>query len=179
MPTKDSLISGYAQALFSIAKAESALDDVEDELFRFARAVDANPDLREALSDIAIPAENKKSMIADLLGGKVHPKSITLLDVVIDAGHAREVSRIVDEFVRVAADSRQSSLAEVRAAVALSDKQRKGLQKALSAATGRTIELKVIVDPAVIGGVVARVGDQVFDGSIASRLQEAKEQLES
>src|SRR5205085_2048486 len=115
---------GYAQALFSIANAEDALDDVEDELFRFARAVDANSDLREALSDIAIPMENKKAMIADLLGGKVHPKTVTLLNVLIDAGHGREVSRIVDDFVKVAAESRQSSLAEVRTAVKLSDGQR-------------------------------------------------------
>jgi F-type H+-transporting ATPase subunit delta len=177
--TKDSLITGYAQALFAIAQAEGALDDVEDELFRFARAVDANSDLRESLSDIAIPSENKKALIADLLGGRVHPKTIVLIDVIIDAGHAREIARIIDDFSRVAAESRQSSLAEVRSAVDLTEAQRESLAKALSKATGRTIELKVIVDPTVIGGVVSRIGSQVFDGSVATRLQEAKEQLES
>jgi F-type H+-transporting ATPase subunit delta len=177
--TKSDLASGYGQALFAIARAEGSLDDVEDELFRFARAVDANPDLREALSDIAIPAENKRATVADMLGGRAHPKTITMIDVVIDAGHAREIAAIIDQFVRIAAESRQSSLAEVRAAVPLTESQKTELQRALSKATGRNVELKVLVDDSVIGGVISRIGDQVFDGSVATRLQEAKQQMES
>jgi F-type H+-transporting ATPase subunit delta len=177
--TKHGLVTGYAQALFAIAQAEGALDDVEDELFRFARSIDANDDLRDALSDIAIPTENKKALVVDLLDGRVHPKTMMLIEVIIDAGHSREIARIIDDFARIAAESRQSSLAEVRSAVDLTEAQRDSLAKALSKATGRSIELKVVIDPAVIGGVISRIGDQVFDGSVATRLQEAKEQLES
>jgi F-type H+-transporting ATPase subunit delta len=66
---------------------------------------------------------------------------------------------------------------EVRSAVPLTDAQRRRLAEALSSATGRKVEVKVIVDPDLVGGVVARVGDVIFDGSIRSRLDEAKQQL--
>ena len=79
----------------------------------------------------------------------------------------------------MASVERSHALAEVRTAVDLTDEQRRRLAEALSRATGRTVDLKAVVDPSVIGGVVARVGDEVFDGSIASRLQDAKQALGS
>ena len=79
----------------------------------------------------------------------------------------------------LSAERHQHAVAEVRSAVPLNDRQRKNLEEALSRATGRTIEAKVVVDPTLVGGVVARVGDLVFDGSIASRLEDAKHALGS
>jgi electron transfer flavoprotein alpha subunit len=87
--------------------------------------------------------------------------------------------KIVEELARMASVERNHALAEVRTAVDLTDEQRRRLAEALSRATGRTVDLKVVVDPSVIGGVVARVGDEVFDGSIASRLEDAKQALGS
>jgi F-type H+-transporting ATPase subunit delta len=102
-----------------------------------------------------------------------------LLGFVIDAGRAREIPKIVEELARMASVERSHALAEVRTAIDLTDEQRRRLAEALSRATGRTVDLKVVVDPSVIGGVVARVGDEVFDGSIASRLEDAKQALGS
>jgi F-type H+-transporting ATPase subunit delta len=79
----------------------------------------------------------------------------------------------------MAAEERKHAVAEVRSAVALSDEQRAKLQSALSKATGRQVEVRAIVDPEVVGGVVARVGDEVFDGSVKTRLQDARDQLGS
>jgi F-type H+-transporting ATPase subunit delta len=117
--------------------------------------------------------------VRDILGGKGHPVTVNLLSFLIESGRARDLSKIADAFVQLAAASREHAVAEVRSAVPLTDKQRERLQKALSTATGRTVETKVVIDPTVIGGVIARVDDLVFDGSVSSRLEDAKHALGS
>jgi F-type H+-transporting ATPase subunit delta len=177
--TDEGLIGGYAQALFVVAQAEDVLPKVEDELYAFGKALEQHTDLRDALTDAALPAENKKAVVRDLLGERANPVTVSLLGFVVDAGRAREIPKIVEELARMASVERSHALAEVRTAVDLTDEQRRRLAEALSRATGRTVDLKVVVDPSVIGGVVARVGDEVFDGSIASRLEDAKQALGS
>ena len=179
MSGSDALVRGYAEALFTVAQAEGALGGVEDELFAFAKAVERNTDLRQALADPALPDENKKAVIRDLLGARANPLTASLLGFVVEAGRGRELERIVEELMTVAAERRQQVLAEVRTAVPLTEEQRERIAAALSAATGRQIEVKAVVDPAVVGGVVAHLGDEVFDGSIRSRLRGAKQHLGS
>ncbi len=179
MPDREDVVRGYAEALFSVAEAEGALRSVENELFAFAKAVELNTELRQALSDPALPAENKKAVIHDLIGDRAHPLTATLLGFVVESGRGRELSKIVDQLSTLAAERRQRALAEVRTAVPLSDEQRDRLVEALARATGRTLEVKVVVDPSVIGGVVASVGDEVFDGSVRTRLDDAKQHLGS
>lgn len=170
-------IRGYAQALFSIAEAEDALEAVEDELFRFARAVERESKLRESLTDPALPVERKKAVLRDILGERASPHTVSILGFLVEQGKARELTAIVDELVELAAAPRKAAVAEVRSAVALTEKHTKDLAKALERATGKKVELKVVVDPSVVGGVVARVGDQVIDGSIRRRLEIARERM--
>jgi F-type H+-transporting ATPase subunit delta len=174
---RDALVQGYAQALFAVAEAEGQLDQVEDELYRFGKIVESRSDLRDALTDPGLPAERKKAVVVDLLGGKASPHTVGLLEFLIDRGRARDLPKIIDAVAEVAAERRRKQLAEVRTAVPLDAAHRERLAAALSRATGREIELKAIVDEAVIGGVVATVGDQVFDGSIRRKLELAREQL--
>jgi F-type H+-transporting ATPase subunit delta len=174
---KDDAVRGYAQGLLSIAEAEGVLDRVEDELYAFAKSVERHADLREALTDEALPSERKKALIDELLGARTHPLTATLVGFLVDAGQARRIEQIAEELAREAAHRSEQTLAEVRVAVPLTDAQRTKLEKALTKATGHPVELKVDVDPSVIGGVVARVGDEVFDGSVASRLAEARQYL--
>ena len=176
---KGDLVSGYAHALFAAAQGEGVLDKVGDELYAFARAMDQHPELREALTDAALPVERRKAVVTDLLGDRTQPLTAALIGFVIEAGHARDLGKIIDELARVAAHERDRELAEVRTAVALTDAQRDRLARALSEATGREVEVKVVVDPTVVGGVHARVGDLVFDGSLAGRLEDAKHALRS
>lgn len=175
--TNEDTVRGYAQALLSVAEAEEALDRVQDELYAFAKAVERNEDLREALTDAALPPERKKAVIDELLGERAHPVTATLVGFLVDAGQARLIGAIAEELAREAAHRSERTLAEVRVAVPLSDAKKSLLAEALERATGHPVELKVDVDPSVIGGVVARVGDEVFDGSLASRLTEAKQYL--
>jgi F-type H+-transporting ATPase subunit delta len=175
----DALARGYAEALLSVAEAEDALGTVGDELFTFAKALEQNTPLRQALTDPALPVENKKATIREILGERAHPLTASLLGFVVESGRARELPRIVQELAVLAAERRQNALAEVRTAVPLSEEQRDQIAAALSRATGRSIEVKAVVDPTVIGGVLARVGDEVFDGSIRTRLIDAKQHLGS
>ena len=171
------IVQGYARALFAVADAEGDLDRVEDELFRFGRALRSGPELRGALADPRLPADRKKAVLQDLLGDRASRHTVSLLGFLVDQGRGKDLPKIVEALSEVAADQRRKRLAEVRSAVPLRAEQRTKLQEALSKATGTDVEVKVIVDPAVIGGVVARVGDQVFDGSIRRKLELARERL--
>jgi F-type H+-transporting ATPase subunit delta len=171
------LIRGYATALFQIAEAEGALERVSDELFRFSKAVEQNNELRSALTDIALPAERKQAVIDEILGDRASPLTKHILDFVVSQGHARELSDIVGSVAEFAAEARDSVLAEVRTAVDLDDDMKKKLADALAKATGKHVDVKVVVDPSVVGGVYAKVGDQVIDATIRRRLQELQEQL--
>ena len=177
MEARERLVQGYAQALFAVAQAEDQLDQVEDELFRFGKIVESRPDLREALGDANLPAERRRALLRELLGTKASPHTLSLLEFLIERGRGKDLPRILDALSEVAAEQRRKQVAEVRTAVPLKAEQRKRLQEALSKATGKDLEVKVVVDPSVIGGVVARVGDQVFDGTIRRKLDEAREQL--
>ena len=179
MPDRDVLVRAYAEALFSVADAEGVLGAVENELYAFAKAVERSTPLRQALTDPALPAENKKAAILELVGERSNPLTASLLGFVVESGRARELGRIVEDLATLAAERRQNALAEVRTAVPLTDEQRDRIAAALSIATGRPIEVKVVVDPSVIGGVLANVGDEVFDGSIRTRLNDAKQHLGS
>jgi F-type H+-transporting ATPase subunit delta len=177
MASDDGLIQGYAEALFSVARAEGVLPTVEDELYGFSKALEQSTSLREALTDATLPAENKKAVIAELVGDRANLVTVNLLGFVVDAGRARELPKIVEHLAQVAAGERDHVLAEVRSAVELTDAQHERIAAALSQATGRTVDVKVVVDPSLVGGIVARVGDEVFDGSVSSRLESAKHHL--
>lgn len=170
-------IHGYAQAIFQIAEAEGALETVEDELFRFAKAVEQHGQLRDALTDPALPADRKKAVLHDLLGERASRHTASILGFLVDQGRARDLGRIIEEVARVAAERRQRALAEVRSAIPLDEDQRRRLAEALEQATGKRIELKVLVDPSVVGGIVTRIGDQVIDGTVKRRLELARERM--
>ena len=170
---------GYAAAVVAVADAEGAGGRVEDELYAFSKAVEQNPQLREALTDQALPIENRVALVRDVIGQQAHAVTLSLISFIVESGRARDLGTIAEHAVAIAAERREHVVAEVRSAVPLSDGQRERLEQALSRATGRTVEAKVVVDPTVVGGVVARVGDLVFDGSVASRLEDAKHALGS
>jgi F-type H+-transporting ATPase subunit delta len=167
-------VQGYAAALFEVARAEGALSEVEDELFRFARTMEANDELRSVLTDAAVPAERRQGVIQDLLGPKASPVTTSLVTFVVGAGRARELPAMIDRLVERAAAEKEHAVAEVRSAVPLTDEQRSRLAEALQRATGKTVEIKVVVDPDVLGGIVAQVGDTVIDGSVRTRLDQLR-----
>ncbi|MCB0968094.1 MAG: ATP synthase F1 subunit delta [Ilumatobacter sp.] len=173
----DARVQGYAKALFEVARAEGTLDEVEDELFRFARSYESSDELRTALSDEGIPAAKRQAIIEDLLGGKATPTTIQLVSMVVGSGRTRDLPAIIDKLVARASSSKNLAVAEVRSAVPLTDDQQARLKAALANATGSDVNLKVVVDPSIIGGIVATVGDTVIDGSVRTRVDQLKSRL--
>jgi F-type H+-transporting ATPase subunit delta len=173
----DARIQGYARALFEVARAEGTLDEVEDELFRFARSYESSEELRNTLTDEQIPAEKRQAIVEDLLGGKATSTTTQLVSMVVGSGRARELPAIVDQLVQRASNAKQLDVALVRTAVALSGDQEARLKAALENATGKSLNLKAIVDPSVVGGVIATVGDDVIDDSVRTRIDQLKSRL--
>jgi F-type H+-transporting ATPase subunit delta len=167
----------YAEALFEVARAEGSLGEVEDELFRFSQTLQGNDELRNALTDAGIPAARRQQIVEDLLGGKASPTSVALVSMVVGTGRARELPSIIQLLVEMSAAEANKEVAEVRSAVPLTDDQSARLAKALEDATGKQVEIKVVVDPSVLGGIVAQVGDTVIDGSVRHRLDQLKNAL--
>ena len=176
MPAR-SRIEAYANAMLEVARVEGHLADVEDELFRFARTFEANDELRLALTDAALPVERRIAVVNELLGAKALRTSVALAVFVVAAGRAGELPEIVDLFVELAASERKRAVAEVRSAIPLTPEQIDQLREAINRATDKEVEVKVIVDPTVLGGIVATVGDIVIDGSVRHRLEQLKEQI--
>ena len=173
----DSRIEGYARGLFEIARAEGTIDEFEDELFSFARSYESSDELRNALSDEQIPAGKRQSIVEDLLGGKVTGTTTQLISMVVGSGRSRDLPAIVDKLVARASSAKNLEVAEVRTAVALTADQETRLAAALANATGKQVNLKVIVDPSVLGGIVATVGDTVIDGTVRTRIEQLKSRL--
>lgn len=170
-------VEAYAQAFFRIARAEQQRTALEDDLFRFARALEANEELRSALGDRSLPAERRIAVVEELMGGVGVPVSVGLVSMVVGADRAGELPAIVARFLELSAAERRHDVAEVRAAVPLDDRLRDRLAQALSDATGKQVEVKVVVDPSVLGGIVARIGDTVIDGTVRHRLEQLKERI--
>jgi F-type H+-transporting ATPase subunit delta len=173
----DERIDGYARGLFELARAEGTLDEVEDELFRFARSYESSDQLRNALTDELVPATRRQQIVEDLLGGKATATTVQLVSLVVGSGRGRELPAIIDRLVQRAASSKNLEVAEVRSAVPLSEDQQVRLKAALTNATGKQLNVKVIIDPSVLGGLVATVGDTVIDGSVRARLDQLKSRL--
>ncbi len=170
-------IDAYARAIVGIVGVEGFTAEVEDELFRFARTFEGNDELHMALSNAALPAERRVAVVEELMGGRALPMSTAIASFIVGIGRAHDLPAIVDRFVELAAESRSHEVAEVRTAVPLDDAQTQRLADALSRATGKRVEVKVVVDASVLGGIVAKVGDTVIDGTVRHRLDQLKDSI--
>jgi F-type H+-transporting ATPase subunit delta len=172
-------IAGYANGLLELAKAEGQLERVENELFTVGQAVETSSELRATLTDPRLPLEKKQEIIDELLGGRASSLTVGLVQFIVGQGRASELPSIAKALVDKAAASRSKAVAEVRSAVPLDDETVERLAAALGKATGKSVEVHVIVDESVVGGLVARVGDTVIDGSIARRIDSLRQSVRS
>ncbi|MFF7437299.1 F0F1 ATP synthase subunit delta [Streptomyces sp. NPDC008122] len=159
------------------AQKAGALDDVEDELFRFGRIVSSSTELRSALTDKAATAAAKGTLLSSLLGGKAHATTERLVVRLVTQPRGRSLEAGLESLSKLAAARRDRMVAVVTSAVPLSDRQKQRLGAVLAKLYGREMHLNLDVDPAVLGGITVRVGDEVIDGSIAERLAEATRRL--
>ena len=167
----------YARSLLDIVRSEGHLDEVEDELFRFARIVEGNDDLRMSLANPGLPLERRAAIVDELLDNRALAVTKSIAAFIVGAGRGHDLPAIVDRFVALAAQGREHAVAEVRSAVPLDDAQKQRVAEALSRATRKNVEVKVIIDQSVMGGIVATIGDTVIDGTVRHRLDQLKERI--
>jgi F-type H+-transporting ATPase subunit delta len=165
------------EAAFDAAVARSELDNVEDELFRFARIVAGDSALSRILSDRTAPVQGKTELLSRLLSQRVGPTTALLLRNVLTSSHVGNAENAIERLSEAASRRRGQDVAHVTTAVALSAAQERRLTDVLSKLYRRPIGLQISVDPDVLGGLVIRVGDEVIDGSVAHRLEEAGRRL--
>ena len=177
--TAEERLDGYATAVLAPLENSNELTRVEDELFRFMRIIDGSTELSAALGDREVPAAARESLVEDLLRDKVDPTTMRLAKYAAQVGRPRDYRALVGYLVdRVAAESNRR-LAEVRAPLELDGPQREALATALSQIVGHGVEIRVTIDPSVLAGFVATIGDTVVDGSARHRLEILKERLAS
>ena len=176
--TASDRISGYADAVLAVARAEGAQAEVEDELARFAEALRQSDELRSTLADSVIDVERRLQITDDLLAGPALPATAALVSLVVGAGRGGELVEIIEAAIDRAAAGRNRRVARVRSAVELTGDQRSRLTAAIKASSGLEVEIQATVDPTVVGGVVTEIGDDVIDGSVRSRLQQMRAGLD-
>ncbi|KUL25550.1 F0F1 ATP synthase subunit delta [Streptomyces regalis] len=161
------------------AQKAGTLDDVEDELFRFGRIVASNTGLRAALTDRSAATSAKSELLRSLLGGRAKATTERLVTRLVTAPRGRSLESGLESLSKLAAERRERMVAVVTSAVPLSDQQKQRLGAALAKLYGRQMHLNLDVDPEVLGGIRVQVGDEVINGSLADRIEDAGRRLAS
>ena len=173
----DALEELAIEAMVLAADADNGLDDLEDGLFRFSRVITGQPDLRAALADPSLPEDRKQGLLDTLLSGKVTAVTLRLISQMVAHPRGRALPVALDLCASIAARRREQLIAVVRTAVELSAAQRRRLADALAASYGHRIHLNVVIDPSVVGGISVQIGDELIDGTVASRLAAVRRKL--
>jgi F-type H+-transporting ATPase subunit delta len=164
------------ESLTISAQFSDHLDDLEDDLFRFGRVVTAQPRLREVLVG-PTSAEGKQSLLSDLLSSKVSAPALSLITQLLTHSRGRSPQAALDLAAGIAARRREQLIAVVRVATELTPAQRQRLLTALTTAYGRGVHLNLVHDPNVIGGLSVQIGDELVDGTAATRVAEVRRKL--
>lgn len=169
--------TGFAQALLESLESNRDLEQVEEELFRFARIVEANVVIRKVLSGIGSDSQQRAELATALLSGESHVFTLEIVVFVARTDRLRDIVQFLDETVVRAAQIRERKIAKVRSATELTKAQVEQLSAALERVLGSKVEVRTSVDPSLIGGVVAVVGDTVFDGSVRNKIEQLRVRL--
>jgi F-type H+-transporting ATPase subunit delta len=162
-----------ARATLMTAENADQLENTEDELFRFARLVDGNPGLRNALADRSVRLAHRQELVGSLLAGKTSDATIALAKRAV-AARERTFGQTIEGYVTLAAAQKNRIVATVRVATPLTDEQRERLQRTLRNQVGRDVAIQEVIDENVVGGVRVELGDEVIEGTVASRLHDVR-----
>ena len=166
-----------AEAVLASAQSAGTLEGVEDELFRLDRLLLTQPELRRALTDRSAAPENRTALVHQLLGGKVQPATLQLVERAAASPQGRTMASSLTRLGELAARRRQLLIASVTAAAPLGPDQAARLVSLLSRAYGRAVQLNITIDPAIVGGLRVQVGPEVVDSTVLARLDDARRQL--
>ncbi|GIG30242.1 F0F1 ATP synthase subunit delta [Cellulomonas marina] len=171
-------VEGLAfHAVLASAQARGELDRVEDELFRFSRVLVAQREVRQTLVEPRIAPEARAGLVEQILGGRATPETLQLARRAAAAPRGRRYAATLGRLSDVAAQRRSRSVATVTTVAPLRPEQERRLSDLLRRASGRAVQLHVVVDPTVIGGLRVQLGPQVMDATTLSRLADARRRL--
>jgi F-type H+-transporting ATPase subunit delta len=173
----DAVEFAAAQSLFGASEDAGDLDQVEEEFFRFSRILSSDGELQLTLSSPSLPAVTKRAILADLLEGKARATTIELLSYITTHLRGRRVDAAIGMLTKLAAERRGKLLAVVRSARDLSVEQQARLSAALERIYSQPIAINIAIDPALLGGLIVQIGDDVIDGSISNRLDKARRRV--
>ncbi|MEX1079340.1 MAG: F0F1 ATP synthase subunit delta [Homoserinimonas sp.] len=172
------LLAGIEELGLRAAASSAAADaDIEGEVFAFGKTVASNPELELAISSKLGDSDSKVTLIERLLSGKVAPQTLVILRHLVRQPRGRRINALVRDAAAIVADQTGYAIATVTTATPIAAAQLERLQSDLSANYGRQLKVNQVVDPGLVGGVRVQIGDDVIDGSVASRLQELRLQL--
>jgi len=161
----------------SIASGDKTLAKLEDELFAARSVVDSSQDLQQALSSRQASTESKVELVSALFKSKLSPASALLVKFAVIGSRHHKLSEVLEQFGKQVSAVANRLVATVTVASELSAAQQKRLEAALSASYGQELNLNVEIDPSILGGVKVQVSGEIIDGSVISRLNQAKLQL--
>jgi F-type H+-transporting ATPase subunit delta len=165
------------EAVLVSAQRHDRLDAVQDDLFAFESVVAANPDLRLALTDRALPVDRKSDVVTELLQEKATIEAARLIVHAVTEPRRASLEANLRRLADAAAARQARHVATVTAAVPLTEAQRDRLSDALASQLGYNVQLNVVLDPDVVGGLRVAIGDEVIDGSVATRLDDAQRRI--
>jgi F-type H+-transporting ATPase subunit delta len=169
----------YARGLLDVAVAEGGdLEQIEQQLAAFVGLFEQHPTLEKVLLNPAVPIPRKRAAVSELTAlAKTAPVLTKLLGLLAERDRLVLLPELLAAFRERLLDHRHVVRAEVTTAVPLGDDRTEALKRRLAQVTGRTVTLETRLDPSIIGGVVARIGSTVYDGSVTTQLQKMKQRL--
>jgi F-type H+-transporting ATPase subunit delta len=171
MPAGGAVARRYAQAAFDIARDQNALDQWKHDL-DLAAAIFYNPQVAHDFDDPKVSEANKRSVVTQNLQGKISPQALNLIYLLVKRGRTNLIGKVAAEFTDFYNRARNIAIADVTTAMPLGDEEMRKVAATLSRITGKQVQVHAHVDPRIIGGLVARIGDELIDASIATRLHE-------
>ena len=174
---RDGLVRTARSALLQAAELSNSLPQVEEELFQLSRTIKAHPGLEQALGDRRASADERRALLAQLLYGKVSAISEILASQAVARPQEGLAADDLDILSRQAAHEIGRRVADVTTPIALNDAQREALRKKLHGIYGIEVSIHEVINPAILGGVIIKVGSGIINGSLASKLDSLRRSL--
>jgi F-type H+-transporting ATPase subunit delta len=167
----------YARALFEVASDNQTIEATETELVDIASIIEQNEELKLLLTHPKISSEDKKQMMNELFAGNVSEATMNFINLILERGREESLLDIVKDFTQFANEARGIVDAVVTTAKPLGEQEINELAKEFGQKLNKTLRVTTEIDPSIIGGVIVRIGDRLYDGSIKGRLARFTQQI--
>ncbi|MBN6187065.1 F0F1 ATP synthase subunit delta [Aneurinibacillus sp. BA2021] len=167
----------YAQALYEVASEKQAIDITESELLQITDVINQSGELNMLLTHPKVTAQEKKEMVNELFGGKVSDTTLNFLNLLLDRGREEELNNITKHFIALSNEARGYAEATVVTAKPLTEEELQNVADQFGQKVNKKLRVAAKVDPSIVGGIIVRIGDRLYDGSIKGKLARFTQQI--